>query len=138
MSDLNTRLRHPARIKLAVSVADAVAVVPDFEQELPWDCRLHDVRLAVATHLGLGQQDAEAIEMTCPSREYIQKGWPRWSGQRQDMQAGKYSMMKHARRTGWRLELGGGYDTAIDSEQLFLEAKQWSAMQHKVRCLGLL
>ena len=39
-------------------------------------------------------------------------------------------MTKHARRTGWRIELGGGYDLFIDGDEAFVQAKTFSASRH--------
>eukprot|EP01047_Picozoa_sp_COSAG01_P053617 COSAG01_NODE_5766_length_4045_cov_1048.388650_1_plen_998_part_10 len=121
-------LRHPAQLRLAIS--HTVDDSPDFELQLPWVARLMDVRLQIAARLGLSHDDASQLEITCPSRDYIKKGWPRWAGHLQDMIGGKYSLMKHARRTGWRLEVEGGYDNTVADEAGFLEAKTFSAMRH--------
>eukprot|EP01043_Picozoa_sp_COSAG02_P040428 COSAG02_NODE_3273_length_7032_cov_32.221405_5_plen_612_part_00 len=121
-------VRYPATLKLAV--AHSEAGVDDFECEFPWTVSLMQVKLDIATRLVLATEDIDHLELSVPSVEYLDQGYPRWTGQTQDLMDGKYSMMKHARRSGWRMEAAGGYDHDVADEEGWLEAKRWSASNH--------
>ena len=128
-------VRYPASLKLAV--AHSEAGVADFELERPWMVTLLEIKLEIAKRLVdehgqllLATEDIDYLQLSVPSVEYLEQGFPRWTGQTQDLMDGKYSMMKHARRSGWRMEAAGGYDTDVVDEAGWLEAKRWSAMKH--------
>ena len=127
-------VRYPATVKLAIAHTESVR---DFEVELPFMVKLSEIKLMVATKINelsgamtLATEDIVFLELSVPSVDYLGQGYPRWVGQPQDLMEGKYSMMKHARRSGWRMEAAGGYDHDVRDEQGWLEAKKWSAMKH--------
>lgn len=127
-------VRYPATVKLAIAHTEEVR---DFEVELPFMVTLKEIKLMVVTKINelsgamtLATEDMYHLEMSVPSVDYLSEGYPRWVGQPQDLMEGKYSMMKHARRSGWRMEAAGGYDHDVHDEAGWLEAKAWSAMKH--------
>eukprot|EP01044_Picomonas_judraskeda_P012701 COSAG03_NODE_1844_length_3447_cov_2.299283_1_plen_999_part_10 len=120
--------RYPATLKLAV--AHSEVGVDDFELEFPFTVTLMQIKLEIATRLVLATEDIDYLIFSVPSVEYLDQGYPRWVGQTQDLMDGKYSMMKHARRSGWRMEAAGGYDHDVTDEEGWLQAKRWSASKH--------